>query len=496
MRLAHKLTLALSLGVLTVMAGYAYLQVRHEVVLFDADLQRVLRPGRAFRAVIEQVWREEGMVRAEDLVDRANRAISEVVLRWVWLDLPRGDAGSPAVSAEQLAALRRGEEVRIVRNDERGEPVRIGYLPMQISDPRPAAIELIQPLSPELTFQRVSHREMLLATLAMAGVCGLIAMALGSWFVSRPITRLRDLAQRVGAGDFSPRLHLKQRDEIGQLAEEIDAMCDRLAESQERLRQETEGRIQAIEQLRHVDRLATVGQLASGVAHELGTPLSVVGMRAQLIAGASQASEAIGQNARTIVEQADRMSEIIRQLLDFSRRRGAKLATADARQLVEHTLDMLSSMAERAKVQFVSDTGTSPIFIRADQNQLTQALANVVLNGIQAMPHGGRLTVRLECRTARRPDTPEAPAASVLCVIIEDQGSGVAPEYLQRIFEPFFTTKGVGEGTGLGLAVAHGIVTDHGGWIEVESEVGKGTCFRIFLPPTAEPTAQAAGGEI
>src|SRR5262249_13569708 len=156
---------------------------------------------------------------------------------------------------------------------------------------QPAVLEIQEKLTPQLTFVRMSHLTILLATLVIVTVCGAIAMGLGVWFVGRPLQRVRDRARAVGAGDFSGRLDIRQHDESGELAAEINAMCDRLAESDRRLARETEARIAMLEQLRHADRLATVGQLAAGVAHELGTPLNVIGLRAKQIAAGDASPE-------------------------------------------------------------------------------------------------------------------------------------------------------------------------------------------------------------
>jgi two-component system, NtrC family, sensor kinase len=268
-------------------------------------------------------------------------------------------------------------------------------------------------------------------------------------------------------------------------------MCDRLAEANRRAAAETQARVAALEQLRHTERLALVGQLAAGVAHELGTPLSVVSARAELLASGDASAVEAGKNGRIILEQADRMTGIIQQLLDFSRRRGPKMELANLARVTAQTLDLISPVAERARVTIDYTVG-GPVFARVDASQIEQVLANMFMNGIQAMPNGGRLRVSVGARRTRSPQDRAAGEADYLCLSIADEGTGIARENLERIFAPFFSTKRSGEGTGLGLAVAHGIVTEHGGWIEVESDVGKGSRFSIFLPRPAEAEEAAS----
>jgi signal transduction histidine kinase len=331
---------------------------------------------------------------------------------------------------------------------------------------------------------------MALATLAIALVSGLIAILLGTRFVGRPLKQVRDKARRLGAGDFAGRLDLRQHDEIGELAEEMNVLGDRLADATRRLAEEHEAKIDALEQLRHTDRLATVGQLASGIAHELGTPLSVVSARAAMMASDAAAEGESKANARVIVEQAGRMTDIIRQLLDFARRRGAQMTVTDLRRIVERTLDLLSTVARTRHVTLALEAPAEPMLARIDQGQIQQALTNVILNGIQAMPRGGRLTISVGVQRARPPAERGGVESEYLCVTVADEGDGIPAESLPRIFEPFYTTKDVGEGTGLGLSVAYGIVTEHGGWIEVESTPGAGSRFRILLPPATVSSTQ------
>lgn len=259
-------------------------------------------------------------------------------------------------------------------------------------------------------------------------------------------------------------------------------MCDALQQARTLAEEEHEKRVATLEQLRHADRLRTVGTLASGIAHELGTPLNVIAMRAKMITtGEVPADEAVA-SARIIHSQTERVTGIVRQLLDFARRRSPKRAEIDLGDIAERTRSLLQALAKTTHVE-LAVVAENKVRVEVDAVQIEQALTNLVINAIHAMPEGGRLTITIREEVSAKPD---ASSAAEPCGVIEvvDTGVGITPENLVRIFEPFFTTKGVGEGTGLGLSVTHGIVEGHGGWMTATSRVGKGTRFTVFLPRT------------
>jgi len=490
MKLALKLSIALVLGIVAVMATYAWIQISNEVVLSEGDAHRARRNALAWLGLIESVWAREGEVRARELIDLSARRIGvrEGAVRIV--SLAPGAPERPALSDDEVRTLESGEIVRRVIGEADGQDWLHAWAAVRTAA-QPTGLAVFEPLEHEQTFVRMSHLAIIGATIAVIVICAFLASALLLRLVGRPLVRLRDKARRAGAGDFSRPLVLSQQDEMGELAAEINVMCDRIAEANRRVAAETAARVAALEQLRHTERLATVGQLAAGVAHELGTPLNVVTARAELLAAGTASAADAAANGRTILEQADRMTRIIQQLLDFSRRGGPKMGLANLEQLVARTVDLVSPAAERARVR-VERVASAPVFARFDQSQMQQVLANVLMNGIQAMPAGGRLRIALDVRRARPPAETGRAEGDYLCVTVEDEGRGIAREDLASVFEPFFTTKGIGEGTGLGLAVAHGIVAEHGGWIEVESELGKGSRFSIFLPRPAEPAEAAS----
>lgn len=489
MKLAAKLIVALALGVFVVMAINTFFRLESEIALFTADTVRDLRAmARAVSAGAEAVWMHAGEPRAQQLVRDVNRTRDDMEIRWVWWDEVES---LPELEGGRMSRLDAGRIITFVKEEE-GEERRYMYWPLRIGGDRPAALELRASLDSQYAFIAASRRIALFTALGISAVCALIAAAVGYFFVGRPIGLLRDKARRVGAGDLSGPLVLQQRDEIGELAGELNSMCDQLDEAQGRVAKEGEARIAMVEQLRHADRLKTVGQLASGVAHELGTPLNVVSGYARMIRrGELQAGE-VHSSAGVIVEQTDRMTGIIRQLLDFSRRRGPELRATDLQEVTVRTLEMLGPLADKRQIELSLSSDGTAIPVEADPGQLQQALANLIVNAIQASPAGGTVGVRIARQRAQPPHEIGDEARDYGCVVVSDRGTGIAREDLPHLFEPFFTTKDVGEGTGLGLAVAYGIVREHGGWIDVESHVGEGSRFALFLRPVPDARAESA----
>jgi signal transduction histidine kinase len=207
-----------------------------------------------------------------------------------------------------------------------------------------------------------------------------------------------------------------------------------------------------------------------------------------IASGEVSGAEAV-ENARIIADQAQRMGTIIRQLLDFARRRAARKEPRDLVPVVDATLRLLAHLAEKRGVALSVAHGVSAASIAVDDGQLQQVVTNLVINAIQATPRGGSVTVGVNSERTTPPADVGDGEIDCYRVSVSDTGRGMDAETLARVFEPFFTTKGVGEGTGLGLSVAYGIVREHAGWIDAKSEVGRGSTFSIYLP-------KGAGAEI
>ena len=241
-------------------------------------------------------------------------------------------------------------------------------------------------------------------------------------------------------------------------------------------REQAERRL-AVDQLRHGERLKMIGALAAGVAHELGTPLNVIAGSAEMLEYESQDPK-VQRRAATIIAQSAKITAIVRNLLDFGHRGGIMRAAVDVNALAGSTAEMLRSTAQKYDRRIVLELGP-PAQVTASSAELEQVLSNLIMNGLQAMDRPGHVRVRTSVQD--RTD-PAGGRHAVACIAVEDEGQGIAHENLNRIFDPFFTTKGVGEGTGLGLSVSYGIIRDHGGAIEVESQPRRGSRFTVVLP--------------
>jgi signal transduction histidine kinase len=464
MRLARKLILATLAGMALVLAASAYARITRELELFERDMimdHAVL--ARTLANALPVVWTEKGRDEALKVLENLSTADGRFRVRWV-------DGEAPVA----LASSRERHYTEV---------------PISVSGKAVGFVELSESRAYERGYIRDTLLRAAWATLAAVILAALLAAVLGVYMVGRPLAKLAQKARSISAGDLSGALNLNQRDEIGELAREIDAMCASLAQTRSSLASETEARVLAIEQLRHADRLATVGKLASGIAHEVGTPLGVALVRANMISSGRISGEEARQGAHIIGEQVERIARIVRQLLDFARGQsvrppgeGLRRAPVDVASLVEKTLSLVQPLADKRQLTLEVHAAPGLPKPSVDEGQIQQVLLNLVVNAIQASDHPGKVMVDVSVANATAPADLGGAKGESLCLSVADQGLGIPPEILARIFEPFFTTKSVGEGTGLGLSVAYGIVREHGGWIDVQSAPRAGSRFSVYLP--------------
>jgi signal transduction histidine kinase len=378
--------------------------------------------------------------------------------------------------------------------NDHGQDLLHTYVPVLVAGQPAGALELSESLEERDRYVRNTIHRILVNTLIVFVLTGTAFAALGGWFVGRPVNSLIRRANAIAQGDLEHRLQLRQKDELGQLARALNTMCDQLAATRDQLAKETAARIASLDQLRHADRLATVGQFASEVAHEFGTPLNVMMARAKMIRTSPAVDAETQNNAHIVAEQAERMTKIIHQLLDFARPKAPHRIRVDLCEILKRAADLLTSVAQGSGVVLRVDSCSTPHWTDADPEQLQQVVANLVVNAVQATPPGGEVKIGCRLEEVSPSADIQRPAGRYCCIYVADQGQGISAEDLPRVFEPFFTTKKPGEGTGLGLSVSQGIITEHRGWIQVESEIGKGSRFTVYIPEGSANEEPRSGG--
>jgi signal transduction histidine kinase len=338
--------------------------------------------------------------------------------------------------------------------------------------------------------QAVAHtlRRALPAVAAVVGMFGLAVYILLRSGVLAPLRRLNDAIDAVAAGDLSRALLPQRDDEIGLLAARFNHMTESLREARSDQARATDARQNMQERLRHSEKLATMGQMAAQIAHEVGTPLNVIGGRARALSKKAADAAEVHKNAEIISTQVERITRIIKQVLSFSRKSSPTTTQVDVENVLRESLEFLSETLTRQQVRSVLEIHAQLPSVPGDRGEIQQVCLNLIQNALHAMPTGGTLTLRLAQVVQRKGGLDLAPPAPFLLLEVRDTGAGIDPAHRERIFEPFFTTKDSGEGTGLGLAVTKGIVTDLDGWMTVDSPDNGGAVFRAYLPLQTDPS--------
>jgi two-component system, NtrC family, sensor kinase len=335
-------------------------------------------------------------------------------------------------------------------------------------------LDVSMPLSGLERQLAASRRSALLLAAAAVVVTSATIWLFVHFLVARPVDELLAATRTVAGGDLGHRLRVRRDDELGQLGQAFNDMTARLAQTQSQLYQS--------------DRLASVGRLAAGVAHEINNPLTgVLTHSSLLLRGAADGTE-LKHDLEVIVRETKRCREIVNGLLDFSRQVPAHSARADLRAIIEHALEVVEHQLSASNIEATTLFDDDLSGVRVDSGQMIQVLVNLLINAADAIgPGGGEIVVsaRLEDGDGRR----------WAVVKVADTGCGISPEDQEKIFEPFFTTKGPNKGTGLGLSQAYGFARQSGGAITAKSELGSGTSVTIHLPRSWAPPAPAIANE-
>ncbi|WP_186776141.1 sensor histidine kinase [Rubripirellula reticaptiva] len=447
MKLAAKLILIFMLGVLAIVSLFTWQTIRSQRVwehqsreAHADDLVTALKPA------IETAYRDGGTVTIQKAIEYSTRNLDRTPMRWV-------DGREVPSTGTQLTSR---EISSVSITDQNGTRTAYSYVPLKIDGDDAGAVEVAQTMIDHDAHARDSLLASIVSLLGVTLFSAGVIYAGGVQMVAKPLGKLIDQVNTIGEGKLAQPPAISTNDELGRLAVAISQMSHRLSEQQNAIR--------------HTDRLGTVGTLAAGMAHELGTPLNVVSGRAGLIASGRLSPDEIESSAQVIKKEADRMTAIIRQLLDFARQAPSARTSVDLNEVAILTCELMKPLAQKSAVELQLNLDDEPIHVIGDPAQLQQVISNLIVNAIQAMPEGGTVNVALDRD------------GELAKLTVADTGTGIEHENIGHVFEPFFTTKDVGQGTGLGLSIAYGIVRDHGGEINVDSNEGCGTTFRLTFP--------------
>jgi signal transduction histidine kinase len=309
-------------------------------------------------------------------------------------------------------------------------------------------------------------------------VDSLVIVGFGSLLLSRvvvnPLKRLVEAARRIGEGDLDHRAQVDYGNEIGQLATVFNQMVERLAEKQRDVERAIKKLKDAQEELVNTEKLASVGRMAAGVAHEIGNPLtSVLGHTEILHKRLKRKRLKDGETLLDLVErtrkETERINRIIKDLLQFSKPSSSHIEAVDINRLIKDSVNVVRVQERFEAIAFDLLLEENISLAKANNDQLQQVLFNILINAADAMPRGGSISIKT------------AKDKGWLIIAIKDTGVGIAPENLDKIYDPFFTTKALDKGTGLGLSISLKIIDEFGGKLRVKSEEGKGTEFYIYL---------------
>jgi len=367
-------------------------------------------------------------------------------------------------------------------------------------------------------------KKLLLVTIILDAI---VLIIFGSFLLSRvlvkPIKDLVRLTQKISEGDFSQKIEVTSKNEIGQLIGSFNRMVERLKENQESLEsyleslESTNKQLkQAQEELIRTEKLASIGRFAAGVAHEVGNPLGAILGYTSILQKEGIDREESKDYLKRVEREIERINRIVRELLDFARPSQFEIKDVEINKVIESALSLLSYQKNFKNIETQLDMQPDLPMIKGDESQLSQVFINIILNANDAMPNGGILRIQTRTHVVENPDVDRFQGiyprrrksdpmesdysrmrkADPLAVLfkkfsegdqlvkirISDTGIGIKKEDLENIFDPFFTTKDPNKGTGLGLSISLRIVESLGGEIRVESEVGKGAAFEVYFP--------------
>ncbi|MBK8236128.1 MAG: HAMP domain-containing histidine kinase [Deltaproteobacteria bacterium] len=479
MRITTRLTLTLTLLALVVLGAFGFYVVRRSRTELEDTVERRTRLiAQALAAGVESDLRAGAWRELQDTLDRLEG--DDVVVRVVDVEgVVRGQSRrAAAVDARERAsievALAGREDFEVVRDVE---PMRAFYAVPLVDDRGPLGVLFLgQRLHGLSAAIREMQRDAAVAAVALVLAAAAAAIWIGRVHVTRPIAGLVAAMRRVREGELdpSPPLGTARREPAGELRElrhEFDGMVERLAEAKQELVAAELRRAELERRLQRADKLISIGQLAAGVAHEIGSPLQVLVGRARALETREYAPDAVRRHARIIADQGERIAAIVEHLLHLARRHPERAVATDPVAAALRIVDLLSAEADRRGIALRCESDGTDAVVRCPPGAIEQIVLNLTMNALEATDRDGEVVVALR-----------GDVAGVVELVVRDDGRGVPEEVRPRLFDAFFTTRADEGGTGLGLAVVRELVVELGGEVSIESQVGAGTHVRVRLP--------------
>lgn len=476
MKLSTRLLVPLLPTVAGVMLIYATWAVwQRQSMLLSHARSETQAYATALSMAIEYAFRDGKLEDVQDIIDEVSR---EPKIYGILVYDPRGEPlfvsapleRSGRVAAESLDRLLSGE-MMVLRRTIGEDEVYSVLRPIPGARGHVAGIlEVAQPLSFVEAERSQTTKRFILNTVTLLAVLSVLILWLVRRSISDPLDRFLTAIRALGQGEFSYRVKANPAvEELSLLADEVNRMAGQLEGARSEVIREAEERIRLERRLRESEKLAAIGNLATGVAHQIAAPLNVIGGRTQKLLKRGIADPVEERNLQIITEQIERITTVVRSLLNFARRPEPRIQPIDLARLVDEVVELLESEFAREGVR-LHWSSPGPLWVRGDHDLLHQVLVNLLVNALEA----------LERTEDRRVEIRTASDADQVALEVEDSGPGIPRDVLDRIFEPFFTTKAAG--TGLGLAIARSIVQELGGQLEAQSGEGGGAEFRMTLP--------------
>jgi signal transduction histidine kinase len=490
LKLGTKLTIYLSLIIILLLTGYGYFHIlsRRDILIRKMETE-VHSTGRTLKVVLEKISIPREMEYVQELIDAVGEYEKTlgVIVYHKEKDLIFRSLSLEGEIGPYLESIKRSIQEGLPNEGfQTYKKISVFSYTFPLKDHRGkmmGGVSILQHTSfVEEEIENAKWNIVIIILVLVGGTVVLVLFATKRW-ITRPISQLMEGIKSMAKGQLNPQIDLKGEDELSELGQAFNQMAIDLKRAREQLIREGEIKLELERSLRQSEKLATIGQLASGLAHEIGTPLNIISGRAELMKRRLEDKEGTQKNLDVILNQTERITKIIQQLLGFVRKKKPEQRPLNPGPLVENTLEFLDEQIQKQKIKVVKELRDHLPAVTGDPDQLQQVFLNLILNAIQSMPQGGELRLIVAPRWVLKEGLEEGERQYVeICV--EDTGVGMGKEVIENIFNPFFTTKE--RGTGLGLTVSQGIIQDHEGWIEAKSEVGKGSVFKVYLPAVKE----------